>query len=447
MRTVSLRNRVVGVGVAVLALVLVGGDAIVYLSVRDHLLDNLGRLLDSRAAVAERFGPSFTPEEVARLAGSEVRVSVLAPDATTVMSSVDPTEPPGAPVPEARVGLTRRIPLPDGNVVLLIATHRGMDRTLRRVLWSEVSGTLMGLALATLLLARASRAALRPIDTVVATARQIQSGHTGERLRPDRSDTELGRMALAFDEMLDGLEAALAEARASDEAARRFLAEAAHQLRTPIAGIQASVEALPAVHDEAERDELLASVAREAFRAGRRVAALLRMARLDQGGEPVRRPCDVVTLSREETERIAGLAPGLDVVFRSDRPSLIVEVDPDGFREVLANLLDNARRHASGTITTRLLVGRQEFEARVEDDGPGVRDGDTERVFERFVTLDGHGGTGLGLAIARGIARAHGGDVRYGDGAFVMAIPFSEEPCPLLRPAPEVPLKKASATP
>jgi signal transduction histidine kinase len=444
MKTVSLRNRVVGIGVAAVVLVLAGVDAFVYLSVRDHLLDNLGRLLDSRAALAQGFGPDFTAEEVARLAGSEVRVSVLAPDGTPVMGSVEHSDQAGEPSFEARAGLTRRVTLPDGNSVLLIATHHGMDRTLRRVRWSEVSGTVMGLGLAMLLLGRASRVALRPIDTVVATARQIQSGRTGERLRPDRTDTELGRMALAFDEMLDGLEAALAEARASNEAARRFLAEAAHQLRTPIAGIQASVEALPAVHDEAERDELLASVAREAVRAGRRVAALLRMARLDQGGEPVRRPCDVVALSREETERIAGMAPGLQVLFRSDRTSLVINVDRDGIREALANLLDNARRHASSTITVRLAMSRQVLEARVEDDGPGVRDADIERVFERFVTLDGQGGTGLGLAIARGIARAHGGDVRYRDGAFVMAIPFLDQPDPLLT---EDPLKKTSVTP
>lgn len=447
MRAISLRRRVVRVGVAAVVLVLVGVDTFVYLSVRDHLLDNLGRLLDSRAGLAQRFGPDFTPYEVARLAGSEVRVSVLAPDGTEITGSVDQSDPPDAPVPKARPGLTRRVVLSDGNVVLLVATHHNMDRTLREVLWSEVFGTVVGVGLAMLLLNRASRFALRPIDTVVATARQIQSGRTGERLRPDRTDTGLGRMAQAFDEMLDGLEAALAEARASDEAARRFLAEAAHQLRTPIAGIQASVEALPAARDDAERDELLASVAREAARAGRRVAALLRMARLDQGGEPVRRGCDVVVLSREETERVAGLAPGLRVAFHSERPSLIVDVDPDGVREALANLLDNARRHARGEVSVCFSVSARAFEVRIEDDGAGVLAADSERVFERFVSLDGQGGTGLGLAIARGIARAHGGDVRYGEGAFVMAIPFPEPPGSLSPTAPEVPLKKTSATP
>ncbi|MGH9040385.1 MAG: HAMP domain-containing sensor histidine kinase [Acidimicrobiia bacterium] len=446
MRTVSLRRRVVRIGVAAVVLVLLGGDAFVYLSVRDHLIDNLGRLLDGRAALAQGFGPDFTPYEVARLAGSEVRVSVLGPDGTPITASID-HEPPGAPLPAPRPWLTRRVVLPDGNVVVLIATHHNMDRTLREVLVSEVFGTVTGLGLALLLLGRASRVALRPIDTVVATARRIQSGRTGERLRPDRTNTELGQMALAFDEMLDGLEAALGEARASDEAARRFLAEAAHQLRTPIAGIQASVEALPAVHDDAEREELLASVAREAVRAGRRVAALLRMARLDQGGEPVRRVCDVVALSREEAERIAGMAPGLHVAFEADRPSMTVEVDPDGVREALANLLDNARRHARTTITVRVSVDQGAFEARIEDDGPGVPAGDHERVFERFVSLDGHGGTGLGLAIARGIARAHGGDVRCRDGAFVLAIPIPEPPDPLRAASPEDLLKRASAAP
>ena len=424
MRTTSLRRRVVWAGVAIVIVVLAVMDTFVYLSVRAYLRENLEDLLDGRAALARTFAPTFTPEELARLAGSEISVSVQDRNGTPIPGGSDEAAPHDTTRPSGgSPGLTRRVSLPDGDVVLLSATRHVMDRTLRWVLVSEILATGAGVGLAILLLSRASRVSLRPIDVVVATARQIQSGQRGERLRPDRTDTELGRMALAFDEMLDALEAALAEARASDEATKRFLSEAAHQLRTPITGIQASVEALPAAHDQAERDELLASVAREAARAGRRVAALLRMARLDQGGEPARQPCDMVALCQEEVERTAALAPGVQVIFRSGQPSLRVEVDPDGVREALANVLDNARRHATNRITVRLSTSGREVELRVEDDGPGLPRGDDERVFERFVSLDGRGGSGLGLAIARGIARGHGGDLRYGDGAFIIRIP------------------------
>lgn len=242
-----------------------------------------------------------------------------------------------------------------------------MNRTLRRVALSEVLGTILGLGLAVVLLARAARFALRPIDGVVVTARQITSGLTGERLRPDRTDTELGRMALAFDEMLDALEMALAEARASEEAERRFLAEAAHQLRTPIAGIQASVEALIAGHTPAEREELLTLVARESARAGRRLAALLRMARLDRGGGPALSRSDIIALCHEEVERAASLAPELDISIHAEESSVFADVEPDGVSEALANLLDNARRHARSRIAVTVKIGRRDLELWVDD--------------------------------------------------------------------------------
>jgi signal transduction histidine kinase len=230
-------------------------------------------------------------------------------------------------------------------------------------------------------------------------------------------------MAAAFDEMLDALESALADARASEQRSRRFLAEAAHQLRTPVAGIQASVEALPRARTRAEREQLLATMARESSRAGRRVAALLRMARLDQGERPPRRPADLVLLCREETARTASLAPRLEVTFGASGFWEPVSVDPDGVREALANLLDNARRHAVGRIDVGLARGGDgAVEVRVADDGPGLPDDDRQQPFEPFVTLDGHGGSGLGLAIARGIARAHDGDVTYEEGAFLLQL-------------------------
>ena len=424
MRAVSLRRRVISAGVAVVVIVLSGVDIFVWVNVRGHLLHNLKTVLDNRAALAVAFAPTIDDAELARLAGSEVVVSVRDSSGTEIERGVE--EAPSSRSALAGTGppdLTRRVDLPSGDTVILTASRAGVDRTLRRVAFSEVLGTIFGVGFAALLLTRASQVALRPIDTVVATARQIKSGHTGERLRPDRTETELGRMAVAFDEMLDGLEAALAEARASEEAERRFLAEAAHQLRTPIAGIQASVEALPNARDPAERQQLLAHVAKESARAGRRVAALLSMARLDRGVGPARRRCDIVALCRDEVARAALLTPDLDVGLQSEEPSRLVDVDPDGLREVVANLLDNARRHARSRITVTVTSRSPDIELRVEDDGPGVVVEDAERVFERFVSLDGQGGSGLGLPIVRGIARSYGGKATYEDGAFIVSLP------------------------
>jgi two-component system, OmpR family, sensor kinase len=426
MRTVSLRRRVVGVGVAVVVIVFAIVDVFVWVNVREYLSENLKQVLKNRAELAVAFAPTIDPAELARLAGSEITVSVQDSTGHEIeRGGQEEGRSPTVTVPALPSGgYSRRVTLPNGDTVVLVASQANIKRTLRRVLVSEVLGTLLGLGLAVFLLARASRLALRPIDKVVVTARQITSGDIGERLRPDRTDTELGRMALAFDEMLDALEKALAEARASEEAERRFLAEAAHQLRTPIAGIQASVEALLLTDVPEEREALLTIVAKESSRASRRVGGLLRMARLDRGGGSRRRRCDVVALCRDEVERTAGLAPDLSINLHVDDASMICEIDPDDVAEALANLLDNARRHARNRITVTASARNGQLEMRVEDDGPGIPPGDAVRVFERFVSLDGQGGAGLGLAIVRGIARSHSGDVSYEDGGFVIRLPL-----------------------
>jgi two-component system OmpR family sensor kinase len=412
MPTVSLRARVAATGVAVVALVLVGLDAFVYLSLRDQLVGNLEDRLESRATLARRLGPSLTPPDLARLASAGIRVTVRGPDGD-VLAAEPASDPRGAGASARQRPanlMTRRVTLPGGEVVGLSASKSRVDQALRRLVIWEAAGTGVALTIAALLLARTARVALRPLDRVVKTARRIQAGRSGERLNPSRTDTELGGMALAFDEMLDALETALGQAKASEEQTRRFLAEAAHQLRTPIAGIQASVESLTFARTRAERD-------------GRRVAALLRMARLERGDRPARRSCDVASLCREEAERAAALAPNLEVSVRVADHSGMIDVDPDAIREALANLLDNGHRHAATRIDVTFARNGEVAELSVVDDGPGLPERVAERAFEPFVVLDGHGGSGLGLAIARGIARAHGGDLTYEAGRFVLRLP------------------------
>ncbi len=423
MQAGSLRVRVVAGSVALLAVVLVVVNCLVYVALRVQLLNDLDGLLDDRADLAAHLAPTMGTEDlVERLDGSDVHVVARLPDGRVVRSEpVDPTIPVPAEGADATGGRLRRdVALADGTVVRLSAQERADDTT-TLVVGPYVVGTLVGLVTAALLLWWIVTRSLRPLDHVVVTARRIKDGQTDERLAPERTDTELGQMAAAFDEMLDALARALADARASDERSRRFLAEAAHQLRTPLAGIQASAEALPAARSRTDRDRLVANLAREAARAGRRVGDLLRVVRIDQGDEPTRRPHDVALLCREEVARTAALAPGLDVVAGTDVP-LVVCVDAEALREALANLLDNARRHAIGRIDVRVASFDGMCEISVVDDGPGLAD--PQRSFERFVSLDGHGGSGLGLSIALGIARTHGGDLTYEPPAFVIRVPI-----------------------
>jgi len=222
------------------------------------------------------------------------------------------------------------------------------------------------------------------------------------------------------------LEAALLDAREAEARSRRFLADAAHQLRTPIAGIQAAAENLLRGVEPEDTDLLLADVVRETARAARLITSLLRMARLDQGEPITMAPCDLVALCADEVDRTWSFAPNLDFVLRAEGlPSGEPELDAAALREVLANLLDNARRYADDKIEVLIAPLTDGVGIRVVDDGPGVLTGMEERVFERFVSIGNPAGSGLGLPIGRELARRHGGDLTYSDGSFLLRLPVA----------------------
>jgi signal transduction histidine kinase len=205
---------------------------------------------------------------------------------------------------------------------------------------------------------------------------------------------------------------------------REFLAYAAHQLRTPLAGIRASTDALLVGGATSQQERLLVNLSREADRAGKLLTSLLQMARVDQGEVPAAQPIDVVELCESEVDRARpggnGVTTGL--VLRNGRPERVL-LSGEATKNALANLLDNARRHAQGHVTVEIGVTASTIEIAVADDGPGLPEGTGERVFERFVSLDGEGGSGLGLPIARGLIEAQGGQLVYEDRRFVIRMP------------------------
>lgn len=244
-----------------------------------------------------------------------------------------------------------------------------------------------------------------------------------------RDITQDRRMAAELDATLQGLEGALVDAKESEARGRHLLADVAHQLRAPIGGIRACAEALlrgtVAVGDE----RLLSGMVRETSRAARLITALLQMARLDDRANLSPAPCDLVALCEDEANRARILTPHVNFSVKVGRMAPTKpDLDADAVREIVANLLDNARRHADRKVEVSLTsVRRTTIEVKVRDDGPGLPQGAEERAFERFVTLDGKGGSGLGLSLARGLARAHGGDLLYHRGAFVLRLPVTSE--------------------
>ncbi len=314
--------------------------------------------------------------------------------------------------------VTLRSSLSDGSTLTLTASAAGVEDTLAQVRW------VMGVASAGVLLLSAGaivvvvRVTLRPLDRVSQVARSIGAGERGRRLRPTRPDTEIGRVAAALDDMLDDVVGAENAAREAEVRLRAFLSDAAHELRTPVAGIRAAADTLVRADlDGPEREMLAAHVAREASRASRLVDDLLLMARVDRGLELAPTRVDLRRLVAAETARAQLVHPALRLEESVPDAAVPAHVDVDRFAKVLSNLVENAARATAGRgrVLLELRDAGAEAVISVQDDGPGVPATERHRIFERLVRLDAAraaGGAGLGLPIARGIARAHGGDVR-----------------------------------
>ncbi|GLY54691.1 HAMP domain-containing sensor histidine kinase [Lentzea sp. NBRC 102530] len=395
LRTVSLRRRVVVSVLLVLFLVLV---ALVISVDRTFATQSSrdvdGVLVNTENRAVEMLKNGRRPAEVVGLLTKRnVHVTIEQPNGTTIG-----VKPDGQFEARNRVVGRNKITFYADTEAISNAQHR-----LRKLLL--ILG-LVAIGVTGLLIVVAVRKALAPLDAMTSLAQSIAAGHRGGRLNPSRTDTELGRTAAAFDGMLDSLEG-------SEQRTRRFVADAAHELRTPITGVQAVAEALvQAPVDSPDRDQMSFLLVREARRAGRLVDDLLALAQLDAGYEMQRESVDLLGLAEAEVARTRFVAPDFDIAAEG----VPVAVVGDGQRlaQVLANLVDNARQATGPTGTVRIRVDLTGF--TVSDNGPGVPDAERERIFDRLVRLDDardrrSGGSGLGLAIARGVVRAHGGDL------------------------------------
>jgi two-component system OmpR family sensor kinase len=425
-RPASLRRRVTLSGVAVVTVLVLALDVFVYVSLRDRMLSNLERVLDAREQLASGLATELDIREVARRLDELGVRSIVRTDEGREFRNV--AAPSFTQLPAAGREIdggalaVRTVQHPDGATITVVASRAGIETTLDRLLLLEAVGTVAVVVLAWLLLARSSARVLRPIREVSSTARSIAEGRSDRRLVADGSDDELADMAAAFNDMLDALEAAIARSRASEASSRRFLADAAHQLRTPAAGIRASVGTLLRSDDPVERERLLDNLARESARMSRLLSSLLRVARLDSGEPATVQPVVLGDLVPELLERQRTLAPHLQLTV--DGPDVPpVAGDRVSLGEALGNLLDNAARHARTAVHVTFDQDDGEVRTRIEDDGPGVPVTQRERIFDRFVSLRDGDGSGLGLPIARGIAEAHGGSLSYEDDAFVLRLP------------------------
>ena len=414
--TVSLRLRVTAAVMIVLAVMLILLSIAVNAIFVAQSNRNLDALLAGQAQLARQLARSGAgPQQIInRVQAGGIQAHLMLRNGTAF--GIPITSGPTIKITTITLNAPTRV---DGATLTLAvdtALVSGARRPLRRVLM--ITGVI-ALAVSAVLVAAAVRVALRPLEEMAALAKTISQGNRGYRLAPTRTDTELGQTAQAFDEMLDELEGAERRAQQAEERTRAFLADAAHELRTPIAGVQAAAETMLHHDDQLTRDErqhLQALLVREAERAGALISGLLAAARLDAGIDLDLAPISLRTLVHSELDRVRLLHPEATVTMSG--PEVIARADAAKVSSILRNVIDNAMRAAGSQGKVHVVVREQHQYAIAEfwDSGPGVPPSERERIFERLVRLDhgragDAGGSGLGLAIARGYARAQGGDL------------------------------------
>lgn len=412
----SLRVRVTLTAIAVLLVVLPVTGLTVKAVFDAQAERSLDSLLTGRAQLAQQLArQNVAPSNLVRRVDADgVRVTLIL---RTGRQLGAPPVDPGATVRQVKATLQAGQQTKGATLLLSADTALLADASarLRNVLL--ISGGL-AILITALALVIGMRFALAPLDAMTGLARSIAAGRRGGRLQPKRADTELGRTAAAFDEMLDALEGAERAARHAEGAARwsedrmrEFVADAAHELRTPVAGLQTAAETLIQLGPDAsaaQREELELLLVRESRRAGTLVADLLELSRIDAGLQLHLAPVDLRELAEAQAARLRLTAPDVAVEVCG---AGTVAADGDRLTQVLTNLVDNARQ--AGAATLRITVSPTGV--LVEDDGPGVPPAARERIFARLVHGPHSKGAGLGLAIARGVARAHGGNLTVTD--------------------------------
>ena len=302
------------------------------------------------------------------------------------------------------------------------------ERTLRSILTALALGGLGGLILASLFGFSTSRRLLRPLSRVADAAEDIASGGLDTRL-VEESDPDLDRLAGSFNDMADAVQTRI-------EREARFASDVSHELRSPITALTAAVEVMDGRREEVpERTrQALDVVVGQVRRFDSMVIDLLELSRLDAGATDMNvERLDIVDLTR----RIAGRYGAPDVpISVAPRTRSEVSVDKVRYERIVGNLIENAKNHGGGAVEIQIEPARNKrIRIAVIDDGPGVAQGERERIFERFArgSAARHRiGTGLGLALVAEHSSAMGGrawveDGKFGGARFVVELPMAVE--------------------
>ncbi len=306
------------------------------------------------------------------------------------------------------------------NVAITALPLDGVQHTISQLIVVVMIGSLAILAALGLVTWWMIRLGIGPLKNMTATAAKIADGDLTVRIPETAPGTETGELAVALNRMLGQIEQALDERAESEERLRRFVADASHELRTPVTTIRGYAELYRhgGLSEADALDDAMRRTEQEAARMGRLVEDMLLLARLDEQRPLERQPVDVAALVRDAAldARVTWAERPIEV-DGADGPA-VVNGDEDRLRQVIANVVGNALVHTAEDVPVTLRVDRLDGQVvvAVHDDGAGMPPEVAERITERFYRADParsrhRGGSGLGLAIVDAAVAAHGGSV------------------------------------
>lgn len=307
----------------------------------------------------------------------------------------------------------------DGRVRFDAISMETADAAVRRLaLFALLGGGLVTVA-ASALTALMIRRTLRPVDEMVATSERIASGDLTARATTTGSETEIGRLGGAINSMLGTIEVAIEERDAKDFELRRFIADASHELRTPITVVRgySDLYRSGALASKPELDKAMDRIDTQTERMSRLVQDLLLLANLERPDFIKRTRTDLAELASESISEFSMLTPDYPATLNVESPAF-ADVDGQRIRQVFDNLLRNVREHTKPGTKVAVAVAATGSSVRVQvhNTGPGIKAEDLEQLFNRFWRADATrgqstGSSGLGLAITESIVNAHGGTI------------------------------------
>lgn len=298
----------------------------------------------------------------------------------------------------------------DGPVVYFIRDVKDLEEALAQLRLALVVGSLILILLALLVARVIARGVLAPVEAAGRAAERLEHGDLSARV-PVTSDDEFGTWAERFNRMADALADTIGRLEEAEAQNRRFVADVAHELRTPLAALVAEASILREHLDELPTESRRAGelLVADVGRLRTLVDDLMEVSRFDAGAEVIAN--EPVDLGRLVGSVAAARLPSASLDLPAE--PVVIETDPRRLERILGNLLDNAREHAAGApVEVSLAAGVDEIVLAVADRGPGVPPDRLDRIFERFYKADPsrHGGSsGLGLAIAAEHAALLGG--------------------------------------